>query len=128
MRRHAPTAALLAASLLTASLAACREAGTAPAPPNVVVIMTDDQTARSLSVMPRTLELLGEAGTTFDRAFASYPLCCPSRATFLTGQYSHNHGVASNRPPEGGYGRLDHRETLPVWLQEAGYATTHIGK
>ncbi len=78
--------------------------------------------------MPKTLRLLGTDGTTFANAFASYPLCCPSRATFLTGQYSHNHKVEQNTPPLGGYGKLDNSNTLPLWLQSAGYHTAHIGK
>ncbi len=96
--------------------------------PNVVVLMTDDQTYRDLAVMPRTRHALGDAGVTFTRNFVSYPLCCPARATLLTGRYAHNHGVRSNRPPNGGYGRLDKQNTLPVWLQRAGYTTGHIGK
>ncbi|MCG5217446.1 sulfatase family protein [Streptosporangium soli] len=58
----------------------------------------------------------------------SYSLCCPSRATFLTGQYAHNHGVLGNQPPDGGYEGLPAEETLPVWLSRAGYDTAHIGK
>ena len=96
--------------------------------PNVVVLMTDDQTFDDLSGMPRTRRALGRAGTTFERSFVSYPLCCPSRATFLTGAYAHNHRVFGNKPPIGGVGRLDATRTLPVALQRAGYATTHIGK
>ena len=46
----------------------------------------------------------------------------------LTGQYMHNHGVRGNTPPTGGYSRLDHTNTLPVWLSEPGYATAHVGK
>jgi arylsulfatase A-like enzyme len=46
----------------------------------------------------------------------------------LTGRYSHNHGVESNRPPSGGYERLDKANTLPVWLRRRGYTTAHIGK
>jgi N-acetylglucosamine-6-sulfatase len=96
---------------------------------NVVVLMTDDQTAESLRVMPRTRALLGDRGTTFTRTFASYPLCCPSRATYLTGQYAHNHGVLGNRPPTGGYRALtDRANTLPGWLRREGYDTIHIGK
>jgi N-acetylglucosamine-6-sulfatase len=96
---------------------------------NVVVLMTDDQTAESLRVMPRTQALLADRGTTFTRTFASYPLCCPSRATYLTGQYPHNHGVLGNRPPNGGYGALtDRANTLPGWLRREGYDTIHIGK
>jgi N-acetylglucosamine-6-sulfatase len=96
--------------------------------PNVVVLMTDDQTLESMRVMPGVRRTLAERGTTFTRSFVSFSLCCPSRATFLTGQYAHNHGVLGNRPPLGGYGRLDRNETLPVWLQRAGYRTMHVGK
>ena len=57
------------------------------------------------------------------------PRCCPSRATFLTGQYSHNHGVLTNGPPLGGWGRLQGTSNwLPTWLQAAGYRTVHVGK
>ncbi len=96
--------------------------------PNVVVLMTDDQTLESMRVMPGVRRALAAQGTTFTRSFTSFAVCCPSRATFLTGQYAHNHGVLSNRPPDGGYGRLDRDETLPVWLQRAGYRTMHVGK
>jgi N-acetylglucosamine-6-sulfatase len=99
--------------------------------PNIIVIMTDDQTAKSLRIMRKTIALIGRRGTTFGNSFVRFPLCCPSRATFLTGltgQYAHNHGVLWNAPPSGGYTRLDHTNTLPVWLQEAGYYTSHIGK
>jgi arylsulfatase A-like enzyme len=96
--------------------------------PNVLLILTDDQTAESMRVMEKTLRLLGEEGTTFRNAFISFPMCCPSRATLLTGQYAHNHQVQGNRSPEGGYHRLDHSNTLAVWLQQAGYQTAHVGK
>ena len=96
--------------------------------PNVLVLLTDDQTVESLRVMTGVRAELGAAGTTFERSFVSNPLCCPSRATLYTGQYTHNHGVIGNRPPEGGYGRLDKSEWLPVWLQRAGYRTVHVGK
>jgi arylsulfatase A-like enzyme len=96
--------------------------------PNVVVLMTDDQTVESLRVMPNLLSLVAERGTTFANSFASTPLCCPSRATFLSGQYRHNHGVLDNTPPDGGYQRFDNTRALPVWLQAAGYWTAHVGK
>ena len=64
----------------------------------------------------------------FKRSYVSYPVCCPSRATYLTGQYAHNHGVMGLYPPTGGYGRFDKQNTLPVWLQRAGYHTVHLGK
>jgi N-acetylglucosamine-6-sulfatase len=96
--------------------------------PNFVVLMTDDQTVESLRVMPNVRTLLANEGVTFDNSFVSYSLCCPSRATFLTGQYAHNHGVWSNSGPNGGYYKLDSTNTLPVWLQRAGYQTIHLGK
>jgi arylsulfatase A-like enzyme len=96
--------------------------------PNIVMIMTDDQTMESLRVMPNVNNLIGAQGTTFTQNFVSFPLCCPSRATYLTGQYPHNHGVWGNAEPEGGYSELRKDETLPVWLGRAGYKTVHIGK
>jgi N-acetylglucosamine-6-sulfatase len=100
----------------------------AEAKPNIVVLMTDDQTVASMYAMPKTRSLLGDRGATFTRSFASYALCCPSRATLYTGQYAHNHGVLSNGPPAGGYTRTDRSNWLPVWLQAAGYRTMHVGK
>jgi len=100
----------------------------AEAKPNIVVLMTDDQTLESMRVMPRTQTLLGERGTTFTRSFVNYSLCCPSRATLYTGQYAHNHGVLGNGPPAGGYTKLDRSNWLPLWLQAAGYRTMHVGK
>jgi N-acetylglucosamine-6-sulfatase len=96
--------------------------------PNVVVLMTDDQTVADLGVMPRLREQLAAAGVMFDRSYVSYPVCCPSRATYLSGQYAHNHHVLGLYPPTGGYGRFDASESLPVWLARAGYHTAHIGK
>jgi N-acetylglucosamine-6-sulfatase len=126
---------VLAGSLVLLSGIAAAQSVTAgaksaqrPVRPNVLVIMTDDQTVESLRVMGNVTTLLADQGTTFDSSFASFSLCCPSRATFLTGQYAHNHGVMGNAPPEGGYAKLDSSNTLPVWLQRAGYHTVHIGK
>ncbi|HEY6416757.1 MAG TPA: sulfatase, partial [Acidimicrobiales bacterium] len=90
--------------------------------------MTDDQTVESVRVMANVKALLRDRGATFANSFVTFALCCPSRATFLTGQYAHNHGVLGNSPPTGGYARLDHTNTLPVWLQDAGYYTAHLGK
>ncbi|HEX2233252.1 MAG TPA: sulfatase [Thermoleophilaceae bacterium] len=100
----------------------------APERPNVLVLMTDDQTADSLAVMPNVQQLLMAQGTTFDRSFVNFSLCCPSRATYLTGQYTHNHGVRGLAPPIGGYTRLDASNYLPQWMREAGYLTAHLGK
>ena len=94
----------------------------------MVVVMTDDQDFRSMAAMPQTRSLIGKRGTTFSTSLVSFPLCCPSRATYYTGQYAHNHGVQWNFPPQGGYSKLKQAETLPVWLRRAGYRTIHIGK
>ena len=96
--------------------------------PNIVMVMTDDQAAEQQRYMPKTNALLDQGGVNFTNNFVTYPLCCPSRSTWLTGQYPHNHGVRSNQFPSGGYAKLDKSNTLPVWLQSAGYRTAHIGK
>jgi N-acetylglucosamine-6-sulfatase len=100
----------------------------AQAAPNFIVLMTDDQASGEMSVMPKTRNLIGRRGVSFDRFYSSFPLCCPSRTTFLTGQYSHNHGVLGNGTPIGGFEALDQPDTLNVWLQNAGYHTVHVGK
>jgi N-acetylglucosamine-6-sulfatase len=94
--------------------------------PNIVLVMTDDQALSMMrrEVMPNVTELLADQGTSFDRAYLTTPLCCPSRATLLTGQYGHNNGVLRNV-----YDLLkDKNNVLPVWLRQAGYVTAHVGK
>ncbi len=103
----------------------------AQARPNIVVIMTDDQTRESMKVMDNVRSLIADHGVTFQRSFVNHSLCCPSRATFLTGQYMHNHHVLGNNPPNGGFARfqsLHGSNNLAVWLQDAGYYTALIGK
>jgi N-acetylglucosamine-6-sulfatase len=100
--------------------------------PNVVFILTDDLDAGSTSFMPELQSLMVDQGTTFENAFVTDPLCCPSRATFLRGQYSHNTGIRSNSPPLGGHEKfrgegLDH-STVATWLDDAGYYTAYFGK
>jgi N-acetylglucosamine-6-sulfatase len=92
--------------------------------PNVILIDTDDQNVTDMSVMRHTLNLLAARGTTFSNSYVSYPLCCPSRATHLTGQYAHNHGVFSDQR----YTDLDSTNTLAVWLKRAKYRTAMVGK
>lgn len=99
-----------------------------PTRPNVVVITTDDQTIDDMASMPQTRALIGARGVTFDQSVVSLSQCCPSRATFLTGQYAHNHGVRSTNRPFGGFWAFDDSESLAVWLQRAGYATALVGK
>ncbi len=100
----------------------------APPQPNFIVLMSDDQTSGEMPVMKQTNARIARQGVTFDRFITSYPLCCPSRTTFLTGEYSHNHGVIGNGTPLGGYPTFDKPNTLASWLQAAGYHTIQIGK
>jgi arylsulfatase A-like enzyme len=129
---RAPPAAIVSsrmrARFLALALALLWAAPVAHAAPNVVVIETDDQVVGDLAAMPQTRALIADAGVTFDNSFVSLSLCCPSRATFLTGQYAHNHGVRSISPPWGGFSKLHGSETLAVWLQRAGYSTGLVGK
>ena len=97
----------------------------------MLVIETDDQTVESMQVMDNVNSLIGDQGATFKNSFVNFSLCCPSRATFLTGQYAHNHGVLGNnaadrrlRPLRG----AARDNNLAVWLQDAGYYTALIGK
>jgi arylsulfatase A-like enzyme len=109
---------------------AAPEANAAPGGgrPNVILIQTDDQTYRQLTTraMPRTKRLLAQRGTRFTDYIATTAQCCPSRASLLTGQYAHNHGVTSNTVAYPGL--IDRTNVLPVWLHRAGYWTIHVGK
>ena len=94
--------------------------------PNIVVFVTDDQALSTMTprVLPRTFDRLVSEGTTFTDSVVTTPLCCPSRATLLTGQYGHNNGVLKNN-----YKKLIKKQnTLPAWLQAAGYQTAHVGR
>jgi N-acetylglucosamine-6-sulfatase len=96
--------------------------------PNILVVMTDDEALADVAKMPNVRRLLAAQGTTFADAVDSFPLCCPSRATFITGQYAHNHGVFGNFYPYGWYGMKGRANTLPAWLKRSGYRTALIGK
>src|ERR687888_1618547 len=124
----------LAGAVLCAALAAglglssYRSPAAAKPRPNILVLETDDQTLEEMEVLPNVKRLIGDEGVTFDNNFDSFSLCCPSRASFLTGQYSHNNGVRGNALPQGGFEKLDGTNTLAVWLQQGGYYTVHLGK
>jgi N-acetylglucosamine-6-sulfatase len=112
-----------------------------PQRPSFVVIQTDDQTLDELyasfgqpklQAMPNTLNLLAKRGETFNDYYVSYPLCCPSRVSLMTGRYAHNNGVKGNIQPNGGYFgfsfRAAYTHNIATWLQGAGYRTIHVGK
>jgi N-acetylglucosamine-6-sulfatase len=98
-----------------------------PTRPNIVVVMTDDQEARSVRYMSQVKHRLGARGTSFANFFASQPLCCPDRATFLTGLYPHNHGIHNNDGSRFWRTGLDH-STVATWLKGSGYKTAYFGK
>lgn len=123
--RNGPLLTAITALLLAASPPA---ATAAMAPPNVIVVVTDDQAAQTMNpqVMPIVDRLLVRAGVQFTNSVVATPLCCPSRSVFLSGQYGHNNGVLWNAP---GYRDLEGKHnTLPVWMERAGYLTAHVGK
>ena len=96
--------------------------------PNIVLITSDDQRSTDLGVMDALQSRLVRLGTSFQFNYSSYPLCCPSRASILTGQYAHNHGVMGNEPPHGGFEKFNDSSTVATWLQAAGYNTLFLGK
>jgi N-acetylglucosamine-6-sulfatase len=141
--RLAVVAAGMLALLCLLATAGFRSSAAAATPeqPSFVVIQTDDQTLDQLyaafgqprlQAMPNTLNLIAKRGETFNRYYVSYPLCCPSRVSLLTGRYAHNNGVKGNIQPNGGYFGFSFRgaytHNIATWLQGAGYRTIHVGK
>ena len=130
--------ALIGASLAVMALAAAVAVSTrsvsadlsdAPrARPNIVLIVTDDQRWDTMRGMPIVQRELMDRGVTFTNAFVSNPLCCPSRASILTGNYSHSTGVYRQRPPFGAFPWFQDDSTLATWLNGAGYHTGLFGK
>jgi arylsulfatase A-like enzyme len=92
--------------------------------PNLIFIMTDDQRVDTMAVMPNTIR---NFPVEFTSAIVSTPLCCPSRASFLTGEYPHNHGVWTNFDY---HRKFQPREadSLGPWLQAQGYHTGFVGR
>lgn len=95
--------------------------------PNVLVIEADDLRVDDLQWMPNVRHLLVDRGVTFANSFAPYPLCCPSRASFLSGKYTHNTGVYTVHAPYA-FHAFNDSDTIAVRLQRAGYQTALIGK
>jgi arylsulfatase A-like enzyme len=134
MREISGVAALLvlvamsgAAGPSTAAADRSERAREAAERPNIVVVMADDMRADDLRFMPHVRRLVAARGLTYENTFSPYPLCCPARASFLTGQYAHNHRVLGNAAPYG-FGGFDDSATVATSLQEAGYRTAFVGK
>ena len=99
--------------------------------PNIIFILVDDLRYDALSCLDHpfvntpNIDRIAEEGAIFDNFFVTTSLCSPSRASFLTGLYAHNHGVVANEYCDpNGTGIV----TFPEVLQEAGYQTAFIGK
>jgi arylsulfatase A-like enzyme len=102
------------------------------AKPNIVFILADDMQKGDLKYMPKTRSVLKDKGMTFQNAFVSTPLCCPSRATIMRGQYAHNTGVWSNKGSSGGLRAYrnngNEKDNVATRLDAAGYRTGLFGK
>jgi len=98
--------------------------------PNIVLVLADDLDVDTAQLLPRLPIVMGQPGLTFSRAYVTTSLCAPSRASILTGQYAHNHGLIYNEPPGGGFPSFrDHESsTIATWLKAAGYRTALVGK
>ncbi len=116
----------------------CRRPAAPPAasPPNIILIITDDQRwdevhlipGTTVTAMPIVESRLLDNGVEFTNSFVTTSLCCPNRATILTGLYAFHHGVLDNRAPHGGATVFNDSTTLATRLQEAGYQTALVGK
>jgi len=95
--------------------------------PNIVLVLVDDGRVDDLATMPGVRQQIGAAGVSFSDFYAPFPLCCPARATLLTGQYAHNHGVLGNTAPGGGFRKFRDQSTLATWLTPT-YRTGLVGK
>ncbi|MBA2446103.1 MAG: sulfatase-like hydrolase/transferase [Nocardioidaceae bacterium] len=105
------------------------EASRAPEtpPPNVVLLVLDDAAAADIAYMPNVQTRLVDRGTTFARYYSPWPLCCPARASILTGRYPHNHQVIGNLGPLGGFTAFEDDQTIATWLNPT-YRTGFVGK
>ena len=114
----------LVVTAIAGSTSAGPSARAASGPPNFVVIVTDDQRFDTLHVMDKTRAWFSSQGTNFTSAYATTPLCCPSRSSIFTGRYAHNHGVRTNYTAD----QLDQRTTIQYYLRNSGYFTGIFGK
>ena len=104
-----------------------RAAAAPPKRPNVLVIETDDMRADDLRFMPNVRRLIKQRGLTFENSFAPDPLCAPSRASFLSGQYAHNHHVYTHQEPYG-FAAFRDKHSIATVMHGAGYQTGLVGK
>ncbi|MDP6538486.1 MAG: sulfatase [Planctomycetota bacterium] len=122
-------ALLLAAA--TVWLGAFAPAASRAERPNIVLVYVDDLRADGLSATGNpyletpNLDRIAREGALFPRSYVTTSLCCPGRASVLTGKYAHKTGVTDNQPERD---FLDDHRTVADLLGEAGYETAFIGK
>ena len=95
--------------------------------PNILVIVTDDQRSTGTFQLMPEVKRLGSEGAIFDRAYATTPYCCPSRASILTGLYTHNHLVKKGSLTLDEYNAVNDKSVVPDF-KTAGYQTGFYGK
>src|SRR5215203_4002693 len=119
------------------AIAAATVSWAAPAKPNILLVITDDQRWDAIAVVQRemgekarfpwlktpAMDRLAAEGVRFRNAFVTLPLCAPSRAVFMSGRYNHLNGIANNRTPF-----LGTDNTVQNRLRTAGYTTAYFGK
>lgn len=100
--------------------------------PNVVVVYTDDMRQDDLDQLAGLRAQTEGRGITFNNSYVTTSLCCPSRASYLTGQYATNHGVETNNGFDGGHEAYVRNENddsnIYTWMNDAGYSTGFFGK
>ena len=100
--------------------------------PNILFVMTDDMPENLLPRMPEVDRRIVSEGINFQNAYVSQSLCCPSRASILTGMYPHNTGVLTNGGPRGGVDAFREqgleKRSVAIWLTGNGYKTGLVGK
>jgi arylsulfatase A-like enzyme len=126
-------AVLLASGLSFLYLEESEVSAPAHQKPNIIFILADDMRYDDLSYMPKTRDLIGSQGMTFSKAYLTNASCCPSRASILTGMYTHNHEVWFNENGKNGgwqgFKAQGHeRDNLATRLRSAGYRTGLFGK
>ena len=121
-------ACVLVAALVSLLLSPGLRAAPLPERPNIIFILMDDLRWDEMDypfVNVPNIRRIAREGVRFRNAFVTTPLCSPSRASILTGQYAHKHGITDNtdRSP-----RSHELVTFPRLLHDAGYETAFIGK
>jgi arylsulfatase A-like enzyme len=95
--------------------------------PSILVVVTDDQRADTVWSMSTLMDRVGAEGIRFRHGYVPHAVCCPARASILTGNHSHTTGVWGNTLRLG-YSAFDESSTLATWLDDAGYRTGLFGK